>query len=475
MQSRKKFKTVILTGIILLVIIVGAVFAVNSHNDSNSTHGDDVSVFGLSKRNLTENINISGSVTGDAVAVSSFQSTRCITVNVAVGDFVTEGDVLFVFDTKPLEEEYEKLLQRFNTERSQGSAELSAYERNLTNARTEKGILLEQEQRRINSATKARDEAYDKHKQLVNKFNELDIKVATLQRNLNNAEPEAYAVAEFEYANAVGERDRTRLEMDELGKLLRIYDDEVAAAHSAYQNTERSADRHIQDAQNTINAAKYRIYTVSQSDIEAVKEKIDNLVVSSPVSGVVSQLNVIEGTMAASDVLVTIVETSNLTIKANVSEKNIHKLEVGMRTIIGTAATGDEEIEGKIAKISSIINPAFEGDDRSFLVEIEISERKKFNKVFLGMSAMAKIVLNETIDVFAVPYDSIVRHDDTDFIMAVEPTGSDYIVKKLPIEKGVESNYFIQISGEGLVDGLKIIYNPKEVHEDMVVSIKIEE
>ena len=80
-----------------------------------------------------------------------------------------------------------------------------------------------------------------------------------------------------------------------------------------------------------------------------------------------------------------------------------------------------------------------------------------------GMSARVNIITNEKSDIYAVSSDSIVQNEDNKIIYVAEKSGekpNEYIIKQLPIETGIESDFNVEISGDGVSEGIIIIDDP---------------
>ena len=80
-----------------------------------------------------------------------------------------------------------------------------------------------------------------------------------------------------------------------------------------------------------------------------------------------------------------------------------------------------------------------------------------------GLSARVNVILNEKSDIYAIASDSIVQNENGKSIYVAEKSGekeNEYIIKELPIETGLESDFNVEISGEGITDGIIIIDDP---------------
>ena len=79
------------------------------------------------------------------------------------------------------------------------------------------------------------------------------------------------------------------------------------------------------------------------------------------------------------------------------------------------------------------------------------------------MTARCSIILEEAEDVYAVPYDAIHVNKDGTSVIYAEDTGQGKKPKKkagkreIEVTKGMESDYYVEIRGDGLSEGLRVI------------------
>lgn len=70
--------------------------------------------------------------------------------------------------------------------------------------------------------------------------------------------------------------------------------------------------------------------------------------------------------------------------------------------------------------------------------------------------------VKEAQDVFAVPYDAVHEdHDGNTYINAVGDSGNE----KVCVQKGMESDYYVEISGDALTEGLRVVIPTDAVTE----------
>mgnify|MGYP003155912678 CR=1 FL=1 len=77
------------------------------------------------------------------------------------------------------------------------------------------------------------------------------------------------------------------------------------------------------------------------------------------------------------------------------------------------------------------------------------------------MNARVKIVVEESNNIYTVPFDCIVDGEKGQSIYVLEPAEKDrYIVREVPVTTGMESDVNIEISGDKIKDNLIVVNDP---------------
>lgn len=96
--------------------------------------------------------------------------------------------------------------------------------------------------------------------------------------------------------------------------------------------------------------------------------------------------------------------------------------------------------------------------------EIKNDVKTEDERLRMGLTAKCSIILEEVRDVYAVPYDAIQENSEGSTVVYVsEKTEKGYSSKEILVEKGMESDYYVEISGDELRDGLQILIPTDEV------------
>lgn len=426
----------------------------------------------IERQDLTNSINVSGTVKGnDLVKISSTVSSRISTLNVELGDYVKKGDILCTFDSSLLQEEYDNLKKSLDlsAEMNVNTHEINL--RNLKNAKSEKESAVAQAQRAINEAQNARDRAYSRYNTLDQSCQDAAAVRDDLYNQVTNCEDNNFDMLYEAYEEAAANCRSLEAERDEFYDQLGSYDSAVQSARDAYNSTVKSCDAAIQSCQDIIDAEKYSAGDSSTtSQLDKIQEQIDNCVITAPMDGIITALNVAEGSIPTTDALMVIEDDSALKISTNVREADILKIKNGMKAVVKTTATKDTEFIGEVTKVVNIyteggMNSYYEQTEGGYTVEITVKESEN---LFIGMNAKVEIIIDEKDDVIAVPYDSITEDDDGNSIVYVArpKEGETYTAEPVKVTPAMETDYFVEIESADIKEGDMIVITSEYMKKD---------
>ncbi len=471
MEKKKNRKKKIITAVIIIAVIVGIGAGITSCASNMLSSVTEViaqndETLSIQKQNLIRSISVSGTVqSGSLVKVTSMTNAKIQTLNVKIGDYVNEGDILCIFDSSDIQKEYDSIQESINKtdEMNQHTHEIN--QRNLNDAIADKEITLNQAQRNIDDAKTACQNAYDKYNSLNDKCYEYLNKVNELYDSLDYIEDELeYQDVYQQYEQYSQLYESTIAERDAIDEQLSTYDSAVQSAYDAYKTAEKNADSAIQSMQDTINAEKFNSDSSSQTQLEKLAQQLEECTVKAEKSGIITSLNVAEGSIPTTDALMTIEDASSLKINVQIKEADILNVKEGLKAVIKTDATGDTEINGTVSRVVNILS----GDDSQqtggYTAEISIDDTD--NELLIGMSAKVKIILEEKDDVLAVPYDSITKNKNGRDIIYIAEKQNDgtYKAKSVEIEKGMESDYYTEIISSDVKENDLILLSPELVY-----------
>lgn len=467
----KKRKPVIIVSVILVIIIIAVALTscFSGSPEQNVSTAPITETAVIEKQNLVNSISVSGTVEGDnLVKITSTVNSKIKSLNVGIGDYVKKGDILCIFDSSALEDEYNSLKETVEKSNEMNQSAHEINQRNLQNAKTEKNAVLAQAQRNIDNAIEERDKAYEKYNNLIGKYNEYAGKKDDLYNQFQSSGDE---MTYQEYQEALQLFKSTEAELDALESQLSTYDNAVQTAQDSYDSAERNADSAIQSIQDTINSEKYNTDSSSENQLEKLSEKISECTVKAPRDGIITALNVAEGSIPATDAIMTIEDSSNLKINVQIKEADILNVKEGMKAVIRTNATGDKEFKGTVSKVVNIFSGAdpLTQNEGGYTAEITVDDNN--TALLIGMNAKVKIITDEKDNVLAVPYDAI--SEDNKIYIARKQSDGSYKSEAVKIEKGIESDYYTEIISSDVKEGDLIVLSPQSMHDGR--TIKVEE
>lgn len=195
-------------------------------------------------------------------------------------------------------------------------------------------------------------------------------------------------------------------------------------------------------------------------EVEAILEqeriKLQYTKIISPFAGEISRRYVDEGALVSpSTPLVTLVHTDTLKVVANILEKDISLIKIGMNAEIKVESFRDKIFEGKISQISS----GLEIGTRTLQTEIYIPNQSHLLKP--GMFANVKMVLYEKPQAIVVPKYAILEEEGSKFLFLVK--GNQAFRRK--IVTGYEQDLDVEIIG-GISEGDQIVVRGQESIRD---------
>lgn len=139
------------------------------------------------------------------------------------------------------------------------------------------------------------------------------------------------------------------------------------------------------ESETRVAATKAELDAATATVAEAQLE-LDRTTITAPVTGTVEDpMTNIGGMLAIGDICVTIIDVDPITVTGQVSERDIGKIQSGMKASV-SLVTG-ENVEGRIVFISRAADP----DTRTFTVEIEVPNPDGLLRD--GVTALAEIPL----------------------------------------------------------------------------------
>ena len=175
-------------------------------------------------------------------------------------------------------------------------------------------------------------------------------------------------------------------------------------------------------AQNQIQAS----INVAQANINNVKVQIDNGVITSPISGIITNRNINPGEIASPGIsLLTIADTSTLKLKGTVSQETLPLFKSGQEINVSIDIYPGKIFKGQISNIG----PISVSTGKYFPVEISI---KNTGDIKAGLSAHASIDITSDEGII-VPATAVIQSNGQSYVFVVK----NNVVSKRIVELGL--------------------------------------
>lgn len=193
--------------------------------------------------------------------------------------------------------------------------------------------------------------------------------------------------------------------------------------------------------------AAYAQVNQAQAGVAYASTQIENTVIKSPISGVISIRNVDVGEIASSaSPSFTIIDASSMLAEVEVPDKTIGKISKGQTIPVKVSALDNKTINGVVDTIS----PAADNRTQAYTIKVKIDNAN--NELKPGMFARVVIPAEKKDNVVAVPNEAIKVEDGVSYIYTVAQNE----VKKVAVTIGLSNDKLTEITS-GLKSGVDVI------------------
>ncbi|MFY0542664.1 efflux RND transporter periplasmic adaptor subunit [Brevibacillus sp. H7] len=203
-------------------------------------------------------------------------------------------------------------------------------------------------------------------------------------------------------------------------------------AQTAYENAKQA----LATAQQRTGVAVMEA-SVEQARValQNAREQLANTTVTSPISGYVAAVNGTVGEMASpQQPVVIVVNTNPLIVKANLSEAEISSVKPGSKVTVSLPAL-NKDLVGTVKAVSPVMDPTL----RAYPVEISLSNPD--NQLKADMVVNVKFGQEQTSSALIVPRKAVFDENGKRFVYRLEGT----IAKKVEVTTGEESSDLIEV------------------------------
>ena len=444
-SKKKKFKLTkkkVIIGLILLYIIVSFIRGKMSAGEN----ANKVQVDTIEKRTLVTTISASGRLESTtSKAYDSMLSGREVKhVYVKVGDKVNKGDVLCSFDMDDAQDQYNLASSSLKTATEQAN------------------IQVDQAKRALDKVSSVKND----YEALKSDINGLRTRMEQINIGKKQYEGNAEKLAELQREEA------------EVSAQLAEKWAKFQVMESSYN--ESQVNESINQAQDAVRSAELAAKAAqdqSKAQISQIKSTLDKGKIISAVDGTVTQVNVKEGDTFTGGTVIKVEGINEFKIEAQISEYDIADIKEGMKVLIKTDSTREQELKGTVTFVapaateaaSNIMAAAQTSTAPSYKIEISLDETN--DRLRIGMTAKLSIIKDEAKDVLSVPYDAVYTRDDGTNYIKVQENDE---VREINVTKGLESDYYTEVKSDEIKEGMTVVLpdlNNQDVLEEMINSM----
>jgi len=450
---------------------------------------------------LTLSISASGAVqSGNSHSVYSTLAFRVDAVFVQEGDYVEKGDVLAQLDTESLKLDIRQQLASLDSADTNTDLDIDARLRSYQDARERASLNVDNSRR---SYELLASQVYDGvHPEIVSARTAVDNARDALDNAGNDLENRMQSYNDSEFMYGLGELSRQSLDnnhaaleasqrafdsaqraydsavSNQQNLLRRLYND-VETARRNFESTQLASQQEVAGTRRSYeNAVAAASNEPARINLERLENQLRDATITAPISGTVT--NVYAKESAPGNGLLFIIEDlQSLEIATRVREFDVTDVQPGMPVIIRSDATGDRDIQGTVKSIAPTSERTVAGATiRANVVEYEtiVTVDEPDAGLKIGMNTRMRIVLDTKESVLHVPYDAVFEAEDGSFSLFVVDEVSlgsriGHVVRSIPVSLGLETDFAVEVSGEGLFEGLRIVSNPLSATEGAEVRI----
>ncbi len=451
--GKKKWIIIVVAVLVIAAIVIGAIGSSGSKAQAVTSQG---TVAYIEKRTIANSISGNGVVEAaekeDIVGGSYGMEVK--SVHVEEGDVVAAGDIICVFDTTDLEERIADLQEQAIEAENDRATQNADYDQQI----------IDNENSRIEQLNTAKANLAEAEATLAAEKKELDQMEADYETIGSTTSTEA-----IQMQNLINAQKGT---VDAAQNRVDSYRDRV-------DSLDESNISSITDAKQNYNDRVTESVEAQVDQIYELADQIEEATIRANMSGVVTSVNVSEGSNFNGGAVASIESIDAFIIEAQIEEYDIPDIEVGMKVLVKTDATRDEELEGVVtyvapratnsgsssmggfsSMLSGVDTSSFSSSSGSATYLVKIALNVPNERLRLGMNAKVSIITEERIDTWSVPYDAVyTREDGTTYLERV--TGKDedgnILTEEMNVEMGLQGTYYVEIISSEITSDTQIL------------------
>ena len=479
-KKKKIIKRSILGAVAAIIILFIVVNSVAAKNRAAIVYTTEVT-----RQDIDQVLSTSGTVqTQESKTYFSQVESKIGHIDVALGDNVKKGDVIFTYDETALADE--KQLAQLRLQSSEGEYKSAINKNNkyigeLSEANINLGVLKQQIEDSENYVNQLKQKIEEKQNALAYEGTLLQISLMEWGERIEEQQKDYVKSNDKETKAALDYSEEVYLELQKQiqynsyeqqhNKDIVAWQDEVnkynemIADYKAYES-EMKAQKSTSESAALDSGSKEQLEANTQINSINAKETLTAIEavekgVVAEFDGVITEFSVIEGgTMPIGTQLLTLASTENVKVGISVSKYDLEKIALGQEAEITIAGN---TYKGVVEKINGMATTNASG---AAVVGADIRIENPDSNIFLGVEAKVAVNTASSKQTLAVPIEVINSDKDGDFVYTVE----NGILTKKRIAAGVSSESYCEVL-EGLNEGDMVVTNVTvNLEEGMAVT-----
>lgn len=408
----------------LLVITAGCGRGTEETNSNTGPENVEVSSAQAVIQPIPSYIEATGNLVGDEQTdVAPAIGGKIVEVNFDIGSYVNQGDVLVRLDARDAALALEQARAQLEQQRQavqQAEANVAQATANLRQTQARLGI---------GDGQTFQIQDFSQVKSITAQLQLAEKELTRAERLLATGD-----ISRAIYDQRRSQRDSLLGQLDEARSNANVAIKSIDTARSGVDTAKAAAE----GARVAIRASEARVG-------QAEKAVADN-VVRAPISGFVAERSVQVGEFISPSVpnskIATIVRTSTLRLKIDISEQNVGKVATGQGVSLQTSAYPDRSFAGRIVRIA----PGLDQNARTLSVEAEIQNLEGLLKP--GQFATVRITQSKPEPAVMVPVSAVRTDGEVSRVFVIK----DGAAREQLVHVGLLENDMIQIKS-GIVEG----------------------
>lgn len=381
--------------VLKIVICVIAVFCIGlivrniikNKSVETSSKTRNVTVQQVKSTSISTTVDYSGKLKADTeVSISPKSPGKVTSLNVKVGSTVNSGDTLFTLDSSNLEAQLE-----------QQQAGIDSANANLNKAQgADVDQQIVQSQQAVNSSSISYNDALTNY----NRTKKLYSAGATTKQDLDSAKTKL---------------DTASSSLSSAKQTLNLIKEKVGPSAVAV-------------AQAQVNQQK--------SGLKSIQTQIDDNTIKSPISGIVSEVNVHKGEISSSaQTSIKIIDENSIMAETGIPDTMMSKVKQGQSIYVIIPSISSKKLKGSVYNIT----PDVDSKTQLHTLKVKISNTDK--NITSGMFCKILMPDEDKKDVIAIPNQAVKVENGVSYVYTVKNNK----VKKISVKTGISNDEITEI------------------------------